>query len=443
MNFTMPHESLSRVPVPLPTIPDALTRGRFNQGVPHGPYGCLNNDSWMGRLRRRRNRGVFQSYHLGTGPTDGNLPLMPLWTPSFTTRVPSPPMPRDFFPHGNACSCACRSISASFDRIFCPRPILIDTPTRSYTPPALEWIPPTIVEALRDVDTDPRWSVEPSLHTRCDICGGIRQPCHDEYKTFHDIYMDHLLYRMEKAIIDDDWPALLTWIQRCRGNFNMRDQNNFTLLHLAVGHQRLQIAQNLLKGGAYVNARTNAQYTPLTLAVKMRDPNLVRLLILFGANINDIISSQMTALALAICYNNYTIICMLLEAGANPNRGFCLHRATYLSTDQVALDLLNAGADPNLKDLSGRNALECAVQHRRQHLASHLAPIVSAQTLLDTWRSCKHDAAVVNDELLQRVRDLHTRVKRDVDAWGLPHDIERHIYSFLFTSTVQPLAYTC
>lgn len=441
MNFTMPHESLSRVPVPLPTIPDAFTRGRFNLPELPTPYGCWNSVSWMDRPRRRRNHGVFRSYRHAIGPADGSLQLMPLWTPNFTTRVRSPPTPRDFFPRGNACSCACHSISASFDRLFRPHPILVDTPTGSHTTPALEWIPPAVVEALRDVNADPGWGVDPSLHARCDICGGMRQAYQNEYKTFHDIYNAHLLYRMEKAIIDNDWTSLVEWVHRCRGDFNMRDRNQFTLLHLAVGHCRPTIAQNLLKGGAYVNARTNAQYTPLMLAVRTREPALVRMLILFGANVNDMASSQMTALALAICYADSSIITMLLEAGAHPDRGFCLHRATWLTSDAIALKLLEAGANPNLRDLSGRNALESAVQHRRPELATHIATLVTARTLLRTWRSCKDEASMVNDELLKRVRDLHTFVKRNVDVWGLPHDVERHIYSFLFTSHVPPVTY--
>ena len=65
-------------------------------------------------------------------------------------------------------------------------------------------------------------------------------------------------------------------------NYN---QQNFTLLHLAVNFRQLEIARELLERGAKVDAvEQNNQITPLMLAAMSGDLTIVGLLLEFGAD---------------------------------------------------------------------------------------------------------------------------------------------------------------
>ena len=158
-----------------PNSPDATITGLSTPFEPPTRSGCFRS-AWSDFTRRRRmNVGAYPLFPVNNGEDDLNLPLMPLWRPTSPISNPCLPRPANIYPHGTESLCACRNTLALFDRSPSTHPLLVHAPTSTYAPPTLQWRPPPIVEALRDVDTDSGWGVEARLDTWRDIfCGPTR-----------------------------------------------------------------------------------------------------------------------------------------------------------------------------------------------------------------------------------------------------------------------------
>ena len=289
------------------------------------------------------------------GEAVSSWPLMPLWRPTSWTHVQlSPRAPTSSWLHGTASFCVCQGISADFERLTRLRPLLVDTPASAYRAPT-DWLDSTARRRGTAARSPyPGWRIEPSLqarceptlhrcepslHVRCDFCGRLTQQEETE-KSINAHFVDHIrFYRMEQAIVDDDWKRLMAWLSRARGSFNMRDSNHYTPLHIAVLHRREKIALNLINSGAYVNAATIEGYTPLMLATRMNDVRMARMLLLHDAGVRAQSHAGVTALGLAIANRNEALVHMMLQHGAIPTRGRpspYFHRALYMGPESIA-----------------------------------------------------------------------------------------------------------
>ena len=268
----------------------------------------------------------------------------------------------------------------------------------------------------------------------------MAQPDHYTQYGINEHFHDHdCLYRMERAIIDDNWTALLQWLTRVGGTFNACDANRCTPLHFAVLHQREKIAQNLIKGGAFINARTIDGYTPLMLAVRLLNISMARLMILYGADVNIQCINGVSALALAIANRHEGLVHMLLDHHADPRGGYPtphLHRALWMGPDDVADTIWRAGASPEQLDAHGRTAMYVAASYGRTNILLRMLPNASATCLLKTWRTSKNNT-YIDREIRRRVRGLDTHVKESLDAWKLPRDIEQLVLEYLYKSPPQ------
>ncbi len=107
-------------------------------------------------------------------------------------------------------------------------------------------------------------------------------------------------------------------------NVNTKDKNNQTALHVAVEHGNLEIIKFLLERGAKVNLKSKHNRTPLLMIDEFSEDEeilieIVNLLIAKGADVNIRDKSKKTALML-VCYEeNFEAAKILLEAGANPH----------------------------------------------------------------------------------------------------------------------------
>lgn len=106
-------------------------------------------------------------------------------------------------------------------------------------------------------------------------------------------------------------------------NVNTKDDHNETALHVAVEHKNLEIVRLLIEKGANVNAQTKGKVTPiLRLDNYFEDKEaaleILCLLILKGAKVNANPDKE-TPLMTACMENNIEAATVLLEAGANPN----------------------------------------------------------------------------------------------------------------------------
>lgn len=136
----------------------------------------------------------------------------------------------------------------------------------------------------------------------------------------------------------------------------------------AAAANNIEAVRRFLQDGADVNQKTGSKITALHRAAQHNNPVLIQLLLDAGANINARTSEGITPLVQSYVYNGYIEIKqILINAGANPNiaskYGSPLDQA--LRRDELVKQLLDAGADPCLKNKQGQTAFDTVVELKR------------------------------------------------------------------------------
>lgn len=119
----------------------------------------------------------------------------------------------------------------------------------------------------------------------------------------------------------------------------------------------LKDIQELINAGANVNYQTSNGTTAIVEAAAYGTPELVKLLLAAGANVN-LSDGEKTALTGALRFNsqpNIEIIKILINAGANPNEhnGEPLFWAIESNNIELLNILISAGVDVNIELLDG------------------------------------------------------------------------------------------
>ncbi len=114
------------------------------------------------------------------------------------------------------------------------------------------------------------------------------------------------------------------WLKAHPGSINHSISDGFSLLHVACAFGRAELVTHLIGRGALVNQNAdNASHaTPLHLAVAHRDDEvavgIVRELVEFGAELNSHDSNKETPLHHAVARGSLLLVETLIEAGADP-----------------------------------------------------------------------------------------------------------------------------
>ena len=138
----------------------------------------------------------------------------------------------------------------------------------------------------------------------------------------------------------------------------------------AIGGQWENLPDMLIKAGANVNQGDRIGYTPLMAAVGWKLIGVINMLLTAGADVNIKDFQDKDALYLASYGNNYKAIELLCKAGADVNN---CNEARDGHTEFVKA-LLAGGADVNLKDKHGKDALYWAAYRSNFDLIQILLP---------------------------------------------------------------------
>jgi ankyrin repeat protein len=173
-----------------------------------------------------------------------------------------------------------------------------------------------------------------------------------------------------------DEPALVGYLMRQGFDPNTIDPNGVQSLYYALREGSLKSAELLLASPkTKVDERTPADETPLMMASLRGQTEIARKLIARGADVNK---TGWTPLHYAATSGHVDIIKLLLDESAyidaeSPNGTTPLMMAAHYGTREAARFLLQAGADPAVKNQLGLAAADFAKGAGREDLAKELA----------------------------------------------------------------------
>jgi ankyrin repeat protein len=168
-----------------------------------------------------------------------------------------------------------------------------------------------------------------------------------------------LLY---KAIKNDNFATVKYVLDQFPELINTPYDRELSYLHVALKARRsIKMIQYLIELGADVNA--GGTFTPLMVAATTHNANAAELLLHHGAD-----PSRLPVLHKFVSYNINGIVHKLLDAGANPNLrdadgrtplSVAVREGPYLQTMRLLVDY---GADPNIPDTYGGTPLHDACE---------------------------------------------------------------------------------
>lgn len=189
------------------------------------------------------------------------------------------------------------------------------------------------------------------------------------------------------AIATDD-SATVSALLRRGFDGNTRDPNGLTGLHVASREKSLNVASALLGWGKInVELRTSTDESPLMFAALNGLLDLSKVLIAKGADVNK---PGWTPLHYAATRGHLAVMTLLLDNYAyidasSPNNTTPLMMAAFYGTPSAVKLLLEAGADPLIKNDQGLSAIDFAHKNSRVDSAEIIAAFVRAKQPKGKW----------------------------------------------------------
>ena len=159
-------------------------------------------------------------------------------------------------------------------------------------------------------------------------------------------------------------------------NIKITDKRNRSLLHIAVYNDDNKMVKVLLEEGADVNFQDLKGYSPLHLAIRHQYDKVIKTLICNGAD-PDTCTEAGSVLHYAIVHKNVELALLLLDKGADinipdKNKKSPLHIAVENGDNAMVEFLLENSADINFQDFRGDSPLQIALKGGHLAIASML-----------------------------------------------------------------------
>ena len=190
-----------------------------------------------------------------------------------------------------------------------------------------------------------------------------------------------------KAVQTDDGPAISALLARGFDG-NTRDAQGQSGLYLATRDKSLKAVNALLAWRKInVEARNTADESPLMIAALNGSSDLAQGLITKGADVNK---TGWAPLHYAATRGHLQMISLLLDNyayidAASPNGTTPLMMAAFYGTPQAVKLLLDAGADPLIKNDQSLTAIDFAQRNSRADSAELIAASVRAKYPSGKW----------------------------------------------------------
>jgi ankyrin repeat protein len=157
-------------------------------------------------------------------------------------------------------------------------------------------------------------------------------------------------------------------------------KENFSLLHLAVVHDKEKYLQKLLNFDVYIKSideEDKSGRTSLYIACQDGNEKIVSLLLQFGANVDIAANNGFTPLHAASVNSYVTLVQLLLKRGANINAAAShgitpLHSACWNGHDEVVEELIRCKANLNASANDGCTSLYIASRNKHNRVVKLL-----------------------------------------------------------------------
>ena len=189
------------------------------------------------------------------------------------------------------------------------------------------------------------------------------------------------------AIVRDDPGAIVAVLKRGFDVNTVNPAGDHGLI-LAIRQRSRKVTAALLEQPkVMVETRNGHDESPLMLAALQGETALCRLLMAKGADVNK---PGWTALHYAATNGHLEVMTLLLDShayidAASPNGTTPLMMAAHYGSAAAARLLLEAGADPLLKNEQGLSAIDFARRAERQEVADLISATVRERQPKGTW----------------------------------------------------------
>ncbi|MBF0360244.1 MAG: ankyrin repeat domain-containing protein [Oligoflexia bacterium] len=165
-------------------------------------------------------------------------------------------------------------------------------------------------------------------------------------------------------------PSTTDISNRTFGDPNKRNEKNQTPLMIASYNGDAKLVNDLIFQGADVNLKDSKGYTALMFASSKGNVEVIELLMRQRVFLDQKTVDGYTALYLAIIANHASVSKILYERGARTSinydgKNLLSLAAMYGAVDSVRF-LVKKGMNPYTKDVSGKTAMDYAVQYKRK-----------------------------------------------------------------------------
>ncbi len=210
---------------------------------------------------------------------------------------------------------------------------------------------------------------------------------------------------------------------------NALNRANEHALQAVLEHADLDLAARLLRAGADPDFTYRSGQPALIEAIRKKQPETIRLLLEHGANPNISNSAKTNPLYLALRTRQTDLLPALIQAGASPDglspggqpilAFLCEHFRSCGYEEEAAARLveqfLAAGADPNAKDPSGKQALRHALE---QDFTSAIATLLPRTDAVDglLWTAINLGDMNTAKALIENGADVNLREEEGGDT---------------------------
>ena len=169
---------------------------------------------------------------------------------------------------------------------------------------------------------------------------------------------------MAAALGNSDIVEIYLGMQDIRAGLDMVDTDGDSALALAIQNSHAQISGKLVSKGANVHLLDRDQSSTLMLSLELEEMTVFERLLEEGVDVNVADAFGDTALHAAAIYGRLDACETLIKRGANINaerlvtKVTPLHCAGKRNNVDIVLRLLNAGADPFKRELSGASIMD-------------------------------------------------------------------------------------